>query len=276
MKKKTLSVFTMILMVFGLVLAACGGNNGGNNAGGDGGNGEGGGEASGLELTEEGKFKYVVSGEFPPFSTVDENGDLSGYDVAVGKAVAEKIGLEPEVEKFKFAGMISAIKSGRFDAAVASHTITPEREKEVNFSEPYYYSGPVLFVQPGSDIKSVEDLDGKNVAVSKGSTYEKSAQEYTDDISQYDSDQTALRALSEGKHDAVITDDITGKQAIEKDFKIEKVEQLGVSEQAIAVAKDDKKLLEAINKALQELKESGKLAELSKEYIGADITQQPE
>lgn len=272
--KRNWSFLTAMLLSVVLILAACGGGNEGNgNDGSSDGSKEGG---SDLELTEDGKFRYVVSGEFPPFSTVDENGDLSGYDVAVGKAVAEKLGLEPEVEKFKFSGMVSAIKSGRYDAAVASHTITEERKKAVNFSEPYYYSGPVLFVQPGSDIKSVEDLAGKDVAVSKGSTYEKSAQEYTDKISNYDSDQTALRALSEGKHDAVITDDITGKQAIGSGFKVEKVEQLGTSEQAIAIKQENKNLLEAVNKALQELKEDGTLKQLSEEYIGVDITQNPD
>ncbi|TKD70324.1 transporter substrate-binding domain-containing protein [Pseudalkalibacillus hwajinpoensis] len=267
--KKKWSFLTALMLTFVLILTACGGGNEESESSGS----EG---SDGLELTKDGKFSYVVSGEFPPFSTVDENGDLDGFDVAVGKAIAEKLGLEPAVEKFKFSGMVSAIQSGRYDAAVASHTITDERKEAVNFSEPYYYSGPVLYVQPGSDIKSVEDLSDKDVAVSKGSTYEKSAQEYTDKISNYDSDQTALRALSEGKHDAVITDDITGKQAIEEGFKIEKVEQLGTSEQAVAIKKENANLLEAVNKALQELKEDGTLKELSEEYIGVDITQNPD
>ncbi|WP_369522580.1 transporter substrate-binding domain-containing protein [Guptibacillus hwajinpoensis] len=269
MMKRKWSFLTALMVMFLLVLTACGGNeesSGTSSSEGD----------DGLELTEDGKFSYVVSGEFPPFSTVDANGDLDGFDVAVGKAIAEKLDLEPAVEKFKFSGMVSAIQSGRYDAAVASHTITDERKEAVNFSEPYYYSGPVLYVQPGSDIQSVEDLEGKDVAVSKGSTYEKSAQEYTDKISNYDSDQTALRALSEGKHDAVITDDITGKQAMEEDFKIEKVEQLGTSEQAVAIKKENSNLLEAVNKALEELKEDGTLTKLSEEYIGVDITQNPE
>ncbi len=268
MMKRKWSLLTALMLMFVLVLTACGGNEGNESSSSEG--------DDGLELTEDGKFSYVVSGEFPPFSTVDKNGDLDGFDVAVGKAIAEKLDLEPAVEKFKFSGMVSAIQSGRYDAAVASHTITDERKEAVNFSEPYYYSGPVLFTQPGSDIKSVEDLSGKDVAVSKGSTYEKSAQEYTDKISNYDSDQTALRALSDGKHDAVITDDITGKQAIEEGFKVEKVEQLGTSEQAVAIKKENSNLLEAVNKALEELKEDGTLTKLSKDYIGVDITQNPD
>lgn len=82
--------------------------------------------------------------------------------------------------------------------------------------------------------------------------------------------------MSEGKHDAVITDDITGKQAIESGFKVEKVEQLGTSEQAVAIKQENKNLLEAVNKALKELKEDGTLKQLSEEYIGVDITQNPD
>jgi polar amino acid transport system substrate-binding protein len=260
--KKKISILGVVFAMF--ILAAC--SSGEEASKGD----------QGLELKKEGEFHFIVSGEFPPFSSVDSNGELTGYDVAVGKAIAEELGLKAVPEKFKFHGMISAIKADRFDAAVASHTITEDRKQAVNFSEPYYYSGPVIFTRPDSDIKTKEDLEGKDVAVSKGSTYEKSAQEFTDKISNYDSDATALRALSEGKHDAVITDSITGKQAIEKGFKIIEQEHLGSSEQAVAVKKEDKELLEAINKALKKLKDSGKLAELSEEYVGADITNKPE
>jgi polar amino acid transport system substrate-binding protein len=257
--KKRVSILVVVLSMF--ILGACGSS---------------GSSDGGPELKKEGEFNFIVSGEFPPFSSVDKKGNLTGYDVAVGKAVAKELGLKPKPEKFKFHGAISAIKADRFDAAVASHTITDDRKKAVNFSEPYYYSGPVIFTRPDSDIKTKEDLKGKEVAVSKGSTYEKSAQDFTDNIKNYDSDATALRALSEGKHDAVITDAITGKQAIEKGFKIVEKEQLGTSEQAIAVKKEDKELLKAINKALKKLKEDGTLEKLSKKYIGADITKKPE
>ncbi|MGC4376711.1 transporter substrate-binding domain-containing protein [Fictibacillus sp. Mic-4] len=228
-----------------------------------------------VELNENGVFHYAVSGEFAPFSFVKKDGSLDGFDVAVGQAIAKELGVKPKVSQFKFYGIISAVKTNRFDAAVASHTITPERKKSVNFSTPYYYSGPVLYAKPNSDIKDVSDLKGKSVAVSKGSTYEKEASKYTKDIAVYDSDVTALRALSDGKHDAVITDSITGKQAIKKGFKVKEVKVLGVSEQGIAVSKKDTHLLKAVNKALDHLRKTGKLKELSEKYVGADITEKP-
>lgn len=183
--------------------------------------------------------------------------------------------MKAKVDKQKFHGIVTAVKTNRFDAPVASHTITPERKKAVNFSTPYYYSGPVLFVQKGAGIKNVNDLKGKNIAVAKGSTYESEAQKYSKDISVYDSDVTALRALSEKKHDGVITDSITGKQAIAKGFKVEEAETLGTSEQAIAVSKKDKRLLKAINKALEQLRKDGTLKEISEKYLKTDITKKP-
>lgn len=228
-----------------------------------------------VELKEDGVFSFAVSGEFYPFSYSDKNGKLDGFDVAVGNAIAKKMGLKPKVNKQKFFGIVSAVKTNRFDAAVASHTITPKRKKAVDFSTPYYYSGPVLFVKKGSGIKGTDQVKGKNIAVAKASTYESEAQKYTKDISVYDSDVTALRALSKGKHTAVITDSITGKQAIKQGFDIEAAKTLGTSEQAIAVSKKDKKLLKAINKALEELRKDGTLKKLSEKYLEIDITKKP-
>jgi polar amino acid transport system substrate-binding protein len=231
---------------------------------------------SGAKVVEEGKFTFAASGEFKPFSFTNEDGTMSGFDIAVGEAVAKELGLEPEQKKFKFNGIVEGVRSGRFDAAVASHTITPEREEEVNFSTPYYYSGPQIFVRPDSDVETLADLEGKEIAVSKGSTYAKKAAEVTENVKSYDSDVVALEALNKGKHDAVITDFVTGKEAIGAGFNIEAKELLGRSEQAIAVSKENDKLLKEINKALETLHENGTLTEISKEYFGEDITKDPE
>lgn len=273
--KKKWSLLVSLVLSLTLVLAACG--SGEENAEGgetDGTTGGGDGESK-FNLVEEGKLTFAASGEFKPFSFM-EGGKMVGYDIAVAQAIAEKLGLEPSQQKAKFSGIVTGVNTGRYDAAVASHTITEERLKQVNFSEPYYYSGPVIFTRPDSEIKSAEDLKGKEISVSRGSTYVKIAKEYTDDIPQVDSDVVALQSLSKGHHDAVITDAITGKTAIKNGSNIVAVEQLAVSKQAVAVNKENEKLLEAVNKALKELKSSGKLAEISKEWIGVDITQKPE
>lgn len=231
---------------------------------------------NGMNLVDEGKFTFASSGEFKPFSVTDTDGKMTGFDIEVAEAIAKELGLDPVQKKFKFGGIVEGVKAGRFDAAVASHTITEERLKAVNFSTPYYYSGPQIFVRPDSSIKTLDDLKGKEIAVSKGSTYAKTAEEVTDKIILLDSDVTALEALSKGKHDAVITDFITGKEAIGTGMKIAGKELLGRSDQAIAIAKDNKKLLEEVNKALQTLRDNGTLTKISKKYIGEDITVDPE
>lgn len=230
----------------------------------------------GMNLVDGGKFTFAASGEFKPFSYVEKDGNMIGFDIDVAEAVAKELGLKPVQKKFKFGGIVEGVKSGRFDAAVASHTITEERLKAVNFSTPYYYSGPQIFVRPDSTFKTLDDLKGKEIAVSKGSTYAEIAAKITDKIILLDSDVTALEALSKGKHDAVITDFVTGKEAIGAGMKIAGKELLGRSEQAIAVSKKNEKLLKEINKALEKLRENGTLTEISKKYIGEDITKDPE
>ncbi|ASK64412.1 amino acid ABC transporter substrate-binding protein [Virgibacillus phasianinus] len=263
-----------ILFIIGLlafILAACGSEEGSDSS--DSGEKDSG-DNEGFKLVEDGKLTFAASGEFKPFSFM-KDGKMVGYDIAVGEAIAEKLGLEPVQQKAKFAGIVTGVKQGRYDVAVASHTITEDRLKEVDFSEPYYYSGPVIYTRPDSDIKSAEDLKGKEISVSRGSTYVDIAKEYTENIPQVDSDVVALQSLAKGHHDAVITDKITGETAIENGLKIESRGQLGVSEQAVAVAKDNDKLQKAVNEALQELKESGKLKELAMEWVGVDITKEP-
>lgn len=252
----------MIVAASVAVLAACGSNE----------------EASsgGMDLAEEGKFTYASSGEFNPFSVTQDDGSMTGFDIEVAEAVAKELGLEPVQQKFKFGGIVEGVKSGRFDAAVASHTITEERLQAVDFSIPYYYSGPQIYVRPDSDVETLEDLEGLEVAVAKGTTYQKTVSEVTDNIKFYDSDVVALEALSSGKHDAVITDFVTGKEAIGAGMNIEGKQLLEKSEQAIAVAKDNDELLEKINDALEKLHEDGTLTEISKEYIGEDITVESE
>ncbi|RDU37395.1 amino acid ABC transporter substrate-binding protein [Neobacillus piezotolerans] len=232
--------------------------------------------ADGSELIREGEFAFAASGEFKPFSYMTDDLELTGFDVEVGKAVAKEMGLKPIPKRMKFKGIVEGVKTGRADAAVASHTINPQRSKHVSFSTPYYYSGPQIFVRPDSGIKTVEDLKGKEVAVAKGSTYADTASKYTSNLKMYDSDITALKALSIGRHDAVITDFVTGKSAKKEGFKIEGRQLIERSEQAIVLPQDNPALLKKVNAALEALREDGTLSKISIEFFGEDITKKPE
>lgn len=230
----------------------------------------------GSKLINEDQFVFAASGEFKPFSYVNDDMTVTGFDIEVGNAIAKELDLEPVPKRIKFKGIVEGVKTGRADAAVASHTINEQRSKHVAFSTPYYYSGPQIFVRPDSDIKTVEDLKGKEVAASKGSTYATTAEKYTTNVKTYDSDITALKALSGGRHDAVITDFVTGKEATKEGFDIEGRQLIERSEQAIVLPNDNPQLLARINEALENLREDGTLAEISKKYFGEDITTKPE
>lgn len=230
----------------------------------------------GSKLIDKDTFVYAASGEFKPFSYVENDMTLTGFDIEVGRAIAKELGLRPVEKRIKFKGIVEGVKTGRADAAVASHTINPQRSKHVAFTAPYYYSGPQIFVRPDSTIKTVEDLKGKEVAVAKGSTYAATAEKYTDNVKMYDSDITALKALSGNRHDAVITDFVTGKTAAKEGFKIEGRQLIERSEQAIVLPQDNPQLLKRVNEALENLREDGTLAKISKKYFGEDITTKPE
>lgn len=231
--------------------------------------------ADGSELINKNEFVFAASGEFKPFSYVKDDMTMTGFDVEVGKAIAKELGLKPVEKRIKFKGIVEGVKTGRADVAVASHTINEQRSKHVLFSTPYYYSGPQIFTRPDSEIKTVEDLKGKEVAVAKGSTYADTALKYTTNIKMYESDITALNALSTGRHDAVITDFVTGKTAAKEGFNIKGQQLISRSEQAVVLPKNNPKLLKRVNEALENLRKDGTLSKISQEYFGEDITVKP-
>lgn len=96
--------------------------------------------ADGSELINKNQFVFAASGEFKPFSYINNDLTMSGFDIEVGEALAKEMGLKPVQKRIKFKGIVEGVKTGRADAAVASHTINPQRSKHVAFSTPYYYS----------------------------------------------------------------------------------------------------------------------------------------
>ncbi|MGM8364065.1 transporter substrate-binding domain-containing protein [Virgibacillus sp. W0181] len=230
-----------------------------------------------FNLVSEGELTFAASGEFKPFSYL-EDGEMVGFDIAVGEAIAEKLGLESVKIKAKYDGIIMGVQNKRYDIAVASHTITEERKENVNFTQPYYYAGTQIFTRPDSDIENPEDLTDMEIAVSKGSTFKNVAMEYTSDsnIIEYDSDVMALQALSQGRHDAVITNNITGLKIINDGADLIGKAYLEVNKAGVAVSKENEELLDAVKDALEELQTSGEIKALAEEWVGANITEEPE
>ncbi len=261
--KKRLSFLTAIAAT-AMLIAGCGdeeANNAGSDAGSD------------LNLLEDGKLTYASSGLYKPFNYTD-GGELTGFDVEIGAAIAEEMGLEPNPVTTPWETITQSLLGNKFDVIIGSMAITAERAERVNFSDPYYYSGGMMFVPEGSDeISSAEDLEGKRIGVVAQSTYDTAAQEYTDDIKYYNSDVVALKDLTvEGRLDAVITADVVGFEAIANGMEIKEVgDPLWIEQAAVAIRKDDEKLLEEINKALQAIIDNGTYEEISNKWFQRNL-----
>lgn len=261
--------FLGIVLSAGIIVAGCGDDDSSGGSEGTGSEGAG----SDLNLLEEGQFTTASSGLYKPFS-FEEGGDLQGFDIDIGNAIAEEMGLEPNPVTTPFETIIQGLNTNRFDAIIGSMSKTAEREEQVSFSDPYYYSGGAIFVREGNtDIQSVEDLEGKKIGVVAQTTYDTVAQEYTDDIQTYSSDVVALQDLTvEGRLDAVITADVVGFEAQQEGLEIEMVgDPLWIEQPSIAVRKDDEELLAAINEALDTIIENGTYDEISEKWFGRSL-----
>jgi len=271
MKKKAkwmMAVLTTVL-AGSLALTGCGSAENASTAGGSSGS------QPAEQSSEKPDFTYAMSGLYKPFNFT-ENGELTGFDVEIGKALAEKMGMNPKPVTNPFETIIQGLQAKKYDTIIGSMSITEERLKAVNFTDPYYRSGSQIFVQESNDtIKSADDVKGKKIGVQKGSVYLEWAKKLTDQdkITTYDSDITALLDLTTGRLDAVITDQMVGFRFMKENAgKIKDVDKpLSHDEQAIAVRKEDTELLEKLNKALAEIIQDGTYDKISDKWFGRNI-----
>ena len=257
--------FLLILMLGAVVLAGCGGS------------GDTTTTAAAVATTEatKGDFTFAMSGLYKPFNYT-KDGELVGFDVEIGKALAEKMGMTPNPVTNPWETIIEGLKSKKYDAIVGSMAITEKRLEQVSFTRPYYRSGAQIFVaEDNTDITSKEDLAGKKIGVVKASTFKDIAVTLTDEdkVVGYDSDVIALQDLTTGRIDAVITDAVVGFSAImENGIKIKDVgEPLYVDEMGIAVRKEDTALLADLNAALDAIIADGTYEQISQKWLGRNI-----
>ncbi|TMW71617.1 transporter substrate-binding domain-containing protein [Alteribacter natronophilus] len=284
--KKYLKGFVPVTLAATMVLAACGegeedeadtgADDGGETAGENGDDTDSPGDDTDYDqyTLEDGKFVFALSGEYRPFSYDDGTGDVVGFDVDIGMAIAEELGLEGVPHRITWNSIILGLNDNRYDAIIGSMGITEERKENVAFSDPYYYSGAQVFARSDSDIQSLEDIDeNTEVAVAEGTTYHTMIQDYTENTVTYDSDVVALQTLSQGRHDAVVTDRLVGLINIEdQELDIElRGDLIDTEEMAIALRHDEDELMQGINEALEALHESGKYEEINQRYFDENI-----
>lgn len=233
-------------------------------------------EAAEAAALSDGVLTVGTNAEFPPFEYVDDNGEPDGFDIALIKAIGEKLGVEVEVENMEFASLVSSIGS-KIDVAIAGMTVTEERQQSVDFSNAYYEAVQYVILPADSEIATAQDLEGKTIGVQLGTTGDFIA---TDDIAdttvnQYNKGVDAVNDLINGRVDCVIIDKNPALVFASK-FEGQLIAldgaqfDFGTEEYAIALPKGDTALTEQINAALEEIKADGTFDELVKTYIEAE------
>jgi lysine-arginine-ornithine-binding protein len=215
---------------------------------------------------EEGTLVMGTNADFPPFELRNEQNEVDGFDVDIAKAVAEAMGKELVIEDMAFDGLIPALQTDKIDIAIAGMTITPERLEEVDFSTPYYNAGQTVVVrEENEEIQSVDDLEGKLIAVQLGTTGDLEAHDRfpAENIRQFNQVNEAFLELGNERVDAIIIDIPVAERYIEIKGGFKTVGGAFTEEFfGIAVKKGNTELLEQINEVLAELEESGKFDEL--------------
>lgn len=222
-------------------------------------------------LDEKDTLVMATNAEFPPYEYYDGN-TIIGIDAEIAQAICDELGKELVIEDMAFDSIITAVTSGKADFGAAGMTITPEREKNVLFTDTYAQASQVVIVKEGSDIKTPDDVAGKKVGVQLGTTGDIYASDLEDTtVERYNKGFEAVQSLLTDKIDCVIIDQEPAKVFVEQNEGLVILEEHFTDEEyAIAVAKDNEELQEAINGALASLKESGKLDEIINKYITAE------
>ena len=229
-------------------------------------------------IQANGKLVVALEGAWQPWSYHDESDTLVGYDVEVSRAIAEKLGVEPEYVESDWDSLFAGLDAGRFDIVCNGVEVTDERAKTYDFTTPYGYSHTALAVRKDNeDIKSFEDLKGKTTANSLASTYMELAESYGATVQGIDTLEETIQLLTAGRIDATLNADVSFYDYLnvhpDADFKLV-AQTEDASHVAIPVRKgdDSASLLEAINTAIDELRADGTLKELSEKYFGQDIS----
>ena len=228
-------------------------------------------------IQKSGKLVVALEGAWQPWSYHDSSDTLVGYDVEVSRAIAEKLGVEPEYVESDWDSLFAGLDAGRYDMVCNGVEVTEERAKTYAFTTPYGYIHTALAVRKDNeDIHSFEDLKGKTTANSLASTYMELAERYGATVQGIDTLEETIQLLTAGRIDATLNADVSFYDYLnvhpDADFKLV-AQTAEASHVAIPVLKsEDTAYLDALNTAIEELRADGTLKTLSEKYFGQDIS----
>ena len=228
--------------------------------------------AAELTTVEAGKLTMATNATFPPYEMTTDSGEIEGIDVDTAKAIAEKLGLELQIDDMDFDAALLSVQQGKADIVMAGVTVTDERKAVMDFSDSYATGIQSIIVPNDSDIASPDDLAGKKIGTQRGTTgYIYCSDDLGDEnVVAYDDGLTAVQALKNGQVDAVVIDNAPATEYVAANPGLKVLDTSYAEEDyAIGMAKGSA-LEDAVNKALEELKADGTLQAIVDKYINAN------
>lgn len=230
-------------------------------------------ETAELSTVEPGKLIMSTNAAFPPYEMTTDSGEFEGIDIETAQAIADKLGLELQIDDMDFDAALLAVQQGKSDMVMAGVTVTDERQNVMDFTDSYATGIQSIIVKEDSDIASVDDLAGKKIGTQRGTTgYLYCSDDFGDEnVVAYDDGLTAVQMLNNGQVDCVVIDNAPAKEFIAANPGLKLLDTAYVEESyAIGVGKGNTELKDAINTALEELKADGTLQAIVNKYITAE------
>ena len=225
-----------------------------------------------LTTVEAGKLTMATNAAFPPYEMTTDAGDFEGIDIETAQAIADKLGLELQIDDMDFDAALLSVQQGKADIVMAGVTVTDERKAVMDFSDSYATGIQSIIVPEGSDIASPDDLAGKKIGTQRGTTgYIYCSDDFGDEnVVAYDDGLTAVQALNNGQVDAVVIDNAPAQEFIAANPGLKILDTSYAEEDyAIGMAKNSP-LEDAVNSVLEELKADGTLQAIVDKYITAE------
>lgn len=229
-----------------------------------------GGSSSGLKTVNKGKLTMSTNAAFPPYESTADDGSFVGIDVEIAQAIAKKLGLELQIDDMEFDAALLAAQNGKSDIVMAGVTVNEERQAVMNFSDSYSTGIQSVIVQEGS-VVTLDNLGGFMIGTQRGTTGNiYCSDDYGDEhVIAYDNGITAVQALVNGQVDAVVIDNAPAKSLVASNPGLMILDtEYAVEDYAIGISKNNTELLDAVNKALSELKADGTVQGIIDKYIG--------